>query len=1208
MKVYYNLSAAIIGVAATLTIVQPQVLAASSAENLRRIAREITVQISEVQCSNTCKDVPKGSGAIVAKSGDTYYLVTAEHVVRDRQAQYKVVAPDGSSYAADSNKIFRVAGGDLAVVPFVSNNTYTIATLSSVCIAPSQNPRASQPGQSLRTAFCQRQSPTTPQVLVAGYPVAVVERQLNLTFGSLIEEEPKSLLVSIPFNSEYELVYTNETQRGMNGGPILDSSGRVVGIHGVAEKDFEQSLFYYGYGFGTSIDPILQQVREIFLNHFGLTLQDLQIEASNFYPQELTERDISSLLGGKVAACDLQKFPSERQLVELSDRFYRLGRNQEALDCLEKSLTLRQNSPLALYLNGFLLSRTGQLEAGLKFLERGAQSAPDTYIFWRWHGVILNALGRYEEALQSFDRAIDSYKGGSYYQAWEGKAEALDKLGRTEESLAAQNIVGSNRSSYASLVREGNGLFKLERYPEALDSYENAIKLANEQQLNSAEAWLGKGRVLVQQQQYEAALASFSEAGKLAQATQNSEIISESWFEQGRGLSQLGRFQDALKSYQLAVEANPNHERAWLARGLLQYELKEYAAALASFQEAVRIKPDFQLAVEQRDIAQDVVNDIQALEGMCEARLAREGTSIDEQGMVAPVLLPNSSPTEQGESTNNNESDLPKVGETVERLSVLPGRVRAPSGSSAFCLVSRTTIKLQDFQPDTDPQTTFEPSPVLMSWLLDRGYTAEQEGNYAAVENIGRQIIELDAKETEAYIFLGNALQGQGRMDEAIGVLQRAIELDPQNALAFSNLGGALANQGQLEEAKLILNRAIQLNAKDDMAYNNLGAVLIGQGQWQQAEAALQRAIELNPQNTKAYFNLGILLSEQNRLAEAQAILQRGINLEPNEAKIYSHLGTVLIRLGQLDEGMAAIQRAIALDPNNPKTYFSLGLALSYQNRIEESLSAYKKAIDLNPNYAAAYNNLGSVLERQGRWEESRQAYQKAVEINPNQATAHNNLGRVLMGLGQLVEAQSAYQRAIALDPNYAAAYANLGYNLFKQQQLEAAEAVLQQAIALDPNDPVAYYHLGVVWENRQKLLEAATAYQRAIALDPNHAASLNNLGGILMAYGRFGEAQVAYQRAIAIDSTNAFAYFNLGLVLSRLNRPLEAIAVYQKGIELEPNQAVVYNDLGRLLQSQGRLAEAIVVYRKAVELEPGNATYQITLRQAEQVLNWISP
>ena len=47
----------------------------------------------------------------------------------------------------------------------------------------------------------------------------------------------------------------------------------------------------------------------------------------------------------------------------------------------------------------------------------------------------------------------------------------------------------------------------------------------------------------------------------------------------------------------------------------------------------------------------------------------------------------------------------------------------------------------------------------------------------------------------------GGALQGKGRVDEAIACFQKAIALDAKLAWAHNNLGLALQGMGQVEEA-----------------------------------------------------------------------------------------------------------------------------------------------------------------------------------------------------------------------------------------------------------------------------------------------------------------------------------------------------------------------------------------------------------------------
>lgn len=81
----------------------------------------------------------------------------------------------------------------------------------------------------------------------------------------------------------YGLVYTNVTRAGMSGWPVLDTSGRVIGIHGRAESESidpalkesgsSQALFRVGYNLGIPINTFLQQAPQSGIE-FGLRAEN----------------------------------------------------------------------------------------------------------------------------------------------------------------------------------------------------------------------------------------------------------------------------------------------------------------------------------------------------------------------------------------------------------------------------------------------------------------------------------------------------------------------------------------------------------------------------------------------------------------------------------------------------------------------------------------------------------------------------------------------------------------------------------------------------------------------------------------------------------------------------------------------------------------------------------------------------------------------
>ena len=76
------------------------------------------------------------------------------------------------------------------------------------------------------------------------------------------------------------------------------------------------------------------------------------------------------------------------------------------------------------------------------------------------------------------------------------------------------------------------------------------------------------------------------------------------WFEQGNTLCSLGRLEEAIASYDKALEIKPDYYEAWNYRGIILCDyLGRYEEAIISFNKAIEIKPDCYEAWYNRGVA-----------------------------------------------------------------------------------------------------------------------------------------------------------------------------------------------------------------------------------------------------------------------------------------------------------------------------------------------------------------------------------------------------------------------------------------------------------------------------------------------------------------------------------------------------------------------------------------------------------------------------
>jgi len=196
---------------------------------------------------------------------------------------------------------------------------------------------------------------------------------------------------------------------------------------------------------------------------------------------------------------------------------------------------------------GAALNDLGQPAAALDSIDAALRLDPRYALAWNNRGNTLRRLGRQQEALDSYERALALQAG--YPEAWCHRAIVLNDLGRHADAAASAEQALAMRAGYADALQAlGNALQALERFTEAVAAYERALAAAAAQPAQQAEIWCARGAALKKSGQLEQALDSYE------QALQRRPDYAMAEHYRANVLRALDRREEAIQAYRRAQE------------------------------------------------------------------------------------------------------------------------------------------------------------------------------------------------------------------------------------------------------------------------------------------------------------------------------------------------------------------------------------------------------------------------------------------------------------------------------------------------------------------------------------------------------------------------------------------------------------------------------------------------------------------------------
>jgi tetratricopeptide (TPR) repeat protein len=146
--------------------------------------------------------------------------------------------------------------------------------------------------------------------------------------------------------------------------------------------------------------------------------------------------------------------------------------------------------------------------------------------------------------------------------------------------------VRSSRALRQELARAERDVGRRD-YAQSLAAYDRAIELTRKGTSGEDLPWYGKGATLVLLGRYEDALRAIDRALDI------NPYNEVAWLNKGNALMRLGRHTDALRCFNAALRVNPRYEVAWNNKGNALARMGRYEEALRCYEKALTIDPRY---------------------------------------------------------------------------------------------------------------------------------------------------------------------------------------------------------------------------------------------------------------------------------------------------------------------------------------------------------------------------------------------------------------------------------------------------------------------------------------------------------------------------------------------------------------------------------------------------------------------------------------
>ncbi len=590
---------------------------------------------------------------------------------------------------------------------------------------------------------------------------------------------------------------------------------------------------------------------------------------------------------------------------------------------------------------------------------------------------------------------------------------------------------------------------------------------------------------------------------------------------------------EAIRNFNTAIQARPDHFEAWFFRGIAKFNLNDYAGSLNDFNETIRLHPLYARAYHYRGIVNDRMTNY--YDAKTDFKKALEIDPYNAELYVAAG------------ATDMHLDDFESAIKNYDMALLIYPRL-----SNAWLnrgIAKRLSGLKEEALSDLD-KAVFHDHFDSEAWVR-RGILRSELNDFEGALSDLDQALKLDAQNPAVYFQRAHIRLLQGDTLQALNDFEQVNILDTRNALTYYNRALIHSLRNELPEAKVLYQQVILINPTNIYSHFNLGVINFQMEQYREAEKDFTNAIDLFPGFVGALVNRSLVRKQlkdrsgsEADYAKALVIIQDLDDSNADPETLFgryadsTYFNQIIALEADFISGNMAQQRpqfrnvdikpfrnfVISFKPTQEKT--SANQLPGYTDLTIQHLNSSLPEL-LHLTYMCQNQQFESndLQNQENLLKDSKLPYNEQQLLIGVLNQARNNLSRSL----------THYASIPNNDPLGLQARMNEAVVLFDQEEGRVLSENDVRAVTIQQGSATPVQSESKA-DQTLNLIPAFNAIKQALQIAPKNAFAIYNKGNFLLQTGAFHPAIDAFSDAIAIEPTMGEAYYNRALTLLYLN------------------------------------------------------------------------